>query len=349
MKINKISSTGIPIDSDKFTKGSFEKLRELIEILNTCDNDYQRVIKLRRVCSSYASFEKCFYLHGKFREAFNNYVDVIETLRDMYKNYEESGLLAYAANEDKFLLRKEGDLDSRFIIEAYINDECSYDIDKFITRYRITYRAFKACVEKIKEHDSALYAKYLETSKNNITKRLVFPIYSINSILEGIKTGKTVDNRKLDALEFYRIAPFTNKDFDNEMRALIEYYPKLYKIKLMKSELKRDNSRVVGCTFAENLYLFTKCFNENDAELLKTWMEEHNIKNLTPIHRASTCNVYASNIDNNFTVEDANSVFDTIEEVGYPKVREVFELLKQNKINNNKSSKRKILEIDEKE
>ena len=330
MELNKISKVGSPVDADKKAKENFARLKELLVILNTCDNDYQRVIKMRRIYSSYASFEKAFYLQGKFREVFSDYQGEIETLRDIYKNYEQTGMLEYAANEDKFLLRKEGDLDSRFVIEAYINDECSYDLDKFLLRYKVTYRAFKVCVDKIKEYDSDLYAKYLEASKNNMTKRLVFPIYSINSILEGIKTGKTVDNKKLDALEFYRIAPFVNKDFDNEMRALIGAYPKLYKIKQLKSELGRHNGR--PSTYAENLYLFTKCFNDTDAEILKTWMEENNVRNLTPIHRAATCNVYASNVDENFTLEDANSVFDTMEEEGYPKVREVFELFKKDKI-----------------
>ena len=128
------------------------------------------------------------------------------------------------------------------------------------------------------------------------------------------------------------------------MRALIGAYPKLYKIKKMRSELKRDEKPISSYTFADNLYLFTKCFNENDAEVLRTWMEDNNIKNLTPIHRAATCNVYASNIDENFTFEDANLVFDTIEEAGYPKTREVFNLLKEENVNKKKSNK-KMLEM----
>lgn len=345
MELNKVSKVGIPFDADKKSKENFTKLKELLEILKNCDNDYQRVIRMRRIYNSYVSFEKAFYLHGKFREVFSSYKAEIETLRDLYKNYEESGMLEYAEQEDKFLLRKEGDLDSRYVIEAYINDECSYDIDKFLARYRITYKAFKASIDKIKENDSELYERYLETYKNNVTKRLVFPIYSINSILEGIKTGKTVENKKLDVLEFYRIAPFTDKDFDNEMRALISSFPKLYKFKQLKSELGRHNGR--SSTYSENLYLFTKCFNDSDAETLRTWMEENNIKNLTPIHRASTVNVYASNTNEDFTLEDANAVYDTIEEAGYPKVREVFDLLKQNRISKKNTAKKKVLEIEE--
>ncbi len=348
MELNKISKVGIPFDADKKSKENFTKLKQLLEILKTCDNDYQRVIKMRRIYSSYESFKKAFYLRDKFREVFSDYQSEIETLAEMYENYDESGMLEYAEYEDKFLLRKEGDLDSRFVIEAYINDECSYDLDKFLTRYKVTYRAFKACEDKIKEHDSELYKKYLETCKNNITKRLVFPIYSINSILEGIKTGKTVDNRKLDTLEFYRIAPFTNKNFDNEMRALTVAYPKLYKIKQLKSERRKEQQISSSCTYAENLYFFTKCFNESDAEILKKWMDEHNIRNLTEIHRASTCNVYATaKEDADFTFEDANEIYDYIEEAGYPKIREVFELLKADRIKKNKTAKRKVLEMEE--
>ena len=341
---NEIHSAGA------FEKKSFGRLKELLNVLETCDNDFQRAIKFRRICSTYALFEKSFYLNGKIREKFEPYQDKIETLRDLYMNYEKSGLFGLAEEEDKFLLKEEGDLDSRYIINAYINDFYSYDLDKFLPRYGITKRILDKCVYRVKANDPELYAKFLEVENNNKTKRLVLPIYNVNSIVEGINTGKTLEGKNFDVFEFYKTAPFTDKDFDLEIRTIAKDFPKLLKFKLLKRDLRKDHSYQTGqvtCSYADNLYLFTKCFNEKEAETLREWMENNGVRTLTRAYEAQVVGVYACRPSNDeFNVEDAEEIFDIMKEQGYPKTHEVFDLFKNKKIKENKT-KRLVLEEKE--
>lgn len=341
---NEIHSAGA------FEKKSFERLKALLNVLETCDNDFQRSIKIRRICSSFALFEKSFYLNGKMRENFVPYQDKIETLRDLYMNYEKSGLFGLAEEENKFLLKEEGDLDSRYIINAYINDFYSYDLDKFLPRYGITKRILDKCINRVRANDSELYAKFLEVENNNKTKRLVLPIYNVNSIVEGINTGKTLEGKKFDVFEFYKVAPFTDKDFDHEIRIIGKDFPKLLKFKLLKQQFnneKQNTTSVRGCTYADNLYLFAKCFNEKDAETLKNWMENNGVRTLTRAYEAQVVGVYACRPRNDeFNVEDAEEIFDIMKEQGYPKTHEVFDLFKSEKIKENKT-KRLVLEEKE--
>lgn len=322
-----------------------EKLRKLLEVLETKTDDYSRALELRRIYPSYNEFLKAYYLRTKFNESkteritiingiYSSYEDKLEVIRDLYKKYEEEGLFEKAKENDKFLLKLANNIDSRYIVNAYIFDSCSYDLDQFYKRYNIDREIFTSCVSRIKNNAPELYEKYLEALKNNKMKRLVMPIYDINQIVEGITTGKTIDGNNFDKYEFYRLAPFKDKDFDKEIRYISEDYPKLLIFKKLKQVYKRrvDAEHKV-CTYADNLYLFTLCFSQDKADILRKWMEENNIKNLTPIHRASTVNCYSSDSsDEPFNRDDANELFDVIEEKGYPRIREVYNMLKEDKI-----------------
>ena len=78
---------------------------------------------------------------------------------------------------------------------------------------------------------------------------------------------------------------------------------------------------------------------KKDSVVLKEWLDANNIKNITPVGRASVVNVYYNSPDETgFGMDDANSIFDYMEDNGYPKIREVYEILKSRCINNKKVS-----------
>ena len=125
------------------------------------------------------------------------------------------------------------------------------------------------------------------------------------------------------------------------MRTLEKDFPKLSKLRQFKVDYCKDNSKH-SLNYADYMYLFTKCFNEKDAELLKTWMDDNNVKTITPIYRASTVNFYYNTPeDSEYTMEDAEAVFDIMEENEYPKIKEIYDILKAKRI-----SKKKSLVID---
>ena len=333
---------GIAYDNDIDILRKRRVIRELIEINENVTDEKEKAYKFREKCTSYNTFLKRYFHNGKVQQNYSDYVEYIMELKELFLKYEENGLFDQSRNEEKFLLKEEGNLDSRYIINAFIFDYYSYDLDEFCKRYNITKYVFKKCVLKVKNLDEKLYQDYLNVEANNKVKRLVIPIQSINSIIEGIKTGTTLEDNKFDVLEFYKIAPFKGKDINSELSKLEKDYPKLNKVRQYKSEYYREHNKS-GLTYAEMLYLFTKSFNEKDSVVLKEWLDANNIKNITPVGRASVVNVYYNSPDETgFGMDDANSIFDYMEDNGYPKIREVYEILKSRCINNKKVSSLKL-------
>ena len=329
---------------DILMKKRLNNIKEMIKIVEECDNDFQKAIKLRRIYSNYEAFRTAYYPKVKtsdgmisvLHELYSNYEAELKVLGSLYKRYEEEGFFELALKEERFLLKQANDLDARFIINAYIHDFDSYDSDIFYAKYKIDGNIFKACTERIKHHDEELYKKFEEARENNKTKRLVMPIYNINQIIEGITTGKTLDGKVFDIYEFYRLAPFQNKDIDEEVRNLAKDFPNILVFKKLKQAYKNTNEyrNTISFTYSDNLYLFTCCFNKTQAEILKKYMEENRVRNLTPIHRGSTINFYTNvSKDAEFTMEDAIDIFDTMDEEKLPYYQEIYSRLKQEKIN----------------
>ena len=349
----------IHLTNEKLQKERLQKLIKLIDIVFNYDNDSQKAIEMRRIYPSYEKFIQSYYetkRTGKSTvtsvgSAYSNYADAILSIGKVYLEFENNGLLEFAKNEEVFFLKHVNYLDSRFVIQAYIYDGISYDLNEFLAKYKIQYTVFKSCEEKVKKYDSELYSKYLKVVEDNKTKRLVMPIYNINKIIEGITTGKTTDGNKFDVFEFYRIAPFQNKDIDIEIRDIGKDFPKLLKFKNFKQtyvnekreKVREENNKKglgekllelpSGCTYSENLYLFTKCFNESQAEILFTWMKDNGIRNLTPISKTSTVNFYeGTNEPAKFNKNDAIEIFDTMDEEGLPYYLEIYNRLKTKKL-----------------
>ena len=332
---------GVAYDEGSFIAINTRKIKEMIDIIESSSSDKEKAYKLREICVSYKMLLKEYFHKGKVKSSYEDYREYLFDLRDLFLKYEENGLLEEAKREKNFILEKDGNLDSRYLVNAYINDYYSYDLDEFYKRYKINRTIFNRAVLRVQNNDKDLYEKYLITFNNNKTKRLVLPIYNINSIIEGIKTGKTYDGKNFDIFEFYKITPFKNKDIDLEMRTLEKDFPKLSKLRQFKVDYCKDNSKH-SLNYADYMYLFTKCFNEKDAELLKTWMDDNNVKTITPIYRASTVNFYYNTPeDSEYTMEDAEAVFDIMEENEYPKIKEIYDILKAKRI-----SKKKSLVID---
>ena len=332
---------GVAYDEGSFIVANTRKIKEMIDIIESSSSDKEKAYKLREICVSYKMLLKEYFHKGKVKSSYEDYREYLFDLRDLFLKYEENGLLEEAKREKSFILEKDGNLDSRYLVNAYINDYYSYDLDEFYKRYKINRTIFNRAVLRVQNNDEELYEQYLITFNNNKTKRLVLPIYNINSIIEGIKTGKTYDGKNFDIFEFYKITPFKNKDIDLEMRTLEKDFPKLSKLRQFKVDYCKDNSKH-SLNYADYIYLFTKCFNEKDAELLKTWMDDNNVKTITPIYRASTVNFYYDTPeDSEYTMEDAEAVFDIMEENEYPKIKEIYDILKAKRI-----SKKKSLVID---
>ena len=69
------------------------------------------------------------YFHkGKVKSSYEDYREYLFDLRDLFLKYEENGLLEEAKREKSFILEKDGNLDSRYLVNAYIEQ---FSIEQF--------------------------------------------------------------------------------------------------------------------------------------------------------------------------------------------------------------------------
>lgn len=330
---------GIVYDQKSSVMFNTRRIKDMIDIMENTINEKEKAFKLREKCVSYKMLLKEFFHNGKVKGNYKDYEEYLFELRDLFLKYEENGLFEESREEKKFILEKDGNLDARYLVNAYIKDYYSYDLEEFYKRYKINRTIFQRAVLRVQNNDNDLYKQYLTTENNNKTKRLVLPIYSINSIIEGIKTGKTFEGNNFNAIEFYKLAPFKGKDMDLEMRKLEKDFPKLSKLRQFKVEYCKEHEKH-SLNYADYLYLFTKCFNEKDADVLRDWMKDKNIKTVTPIYKASTINFYYNVKDDaEYTMADAEDIFTFMEENEYPQIKEIYDILKAEKIQKKRSLK----------
>lgn len=342
----------VEIKSDNRYKVGLENLKKFAEILESGKDDLSMALELRRICPALKTFKNLYYSAGKMnkektakiqsiRSEFAAYRDLVEKTLKKYEEYESKGIFEKAKAEERFLLPQSNYLDARYIVNAYINDSISYDKPVFLQRYKIQDAEFRSCLARVKTNAPELYKEYLKVADANETKRLVLPIYAINNIIEGITSGKTIEGNNFDVYEFYKLAPFQGKDMDYEIRVLSEKFPGLAKYKKAKQRLNNYKRANRGAnvlfynTYSENLFLFVYCFNLKQAIILKKWMKENDIKNLTPIYKGSTVNFYNENTETDiFNREDAEAIFDIMDKRELPYYQEVYTRLKEAKIKN---------------
>ena len=348
------------LTSDSLIVERLKNLKKLIEIINKVGSDEEKAVEMRRIYSSYLKFRQAYYTikngQGTIPKLVSDYAiyrDEIVLIGSLYKKYEANGLFDAAKEDDKFMVR--GNIDARHIISEYILNDKSYDQDLFLSEVKIDKNTFTSCVNRVKTNAPGLYTEYLKKVEINKARRFTCPKTSINNILEGIITGKTGEGKEFNIYEFFRLAPFKNKDFDFEMRKIAESFPEMENFKKLKQSYKNEimGSGTRTCTYSDNLYLFTWCAlnSKAQADILKEYMDDNNIKNITPIYRAATVNCYDETdpTERGIVRSEADELFDIMDREGLPRCYEVFDRLKADMIKkkNNPASIKKTLKNEE--
>lgn len=352
-----------------------EGLRNYKRILSVLDRQldpFEEAIELRRIYSTYKDFMQAFYTRRKKNadktarlvliiDEFAEHKENLDEIAKLYKKYEEEGFFKRALLEEKFLIKSAGNLDSRFVINEFIQCDFSYDLDKFLRYLGISEAIFNSCIVRVKSNDPELYTKYINKVNTNKIQRCTIPETIIVSIYNGIITGKTLENKEFDELEFYRLLPFKkdsivskDKYFEREVYAMYkdtDQLDKLRKFKMLQQEYHKNISCNRGCTYSENLYIFSILVlgSKEKADVIRDYMEEINFRCMTPIFRASTINSYdeEDTQGKGITRSEVEAIFDSMEELRLPQYREVFNRLVKDKITSKSIPKKLKLEENE--
>lgn len=299
-------------------------LRKAEAILKEELTDDEKAFRLYKIFHSSEDFKSSyFYLADEKDSYYFSKNDIIQNIYMKIVDFEKNGLYAKAKVDSKYRLISNPNIDSRVIINNYINDADSYKFNEFLDKNNITRENFKSCVGYIKRQQPDTYAKFLEIQALNKNKELFMPIYYLSEIKEGIKSGTTKRGDSFDIYEFWRLNPFKTESIDVTIKNFKKIHPSFERVGKLNSDLYKIGKKPLGykdmfCNIIEVLG-FDK---EHD---IKNFMEENNIKTCALLNRNRIINNLSLYNYNNLPIEDINNILDFIDSENIPYVKDCYD------------------------
>lgn len=118
---------------------------------------------------------------------------------------------------------------AEYIIKTYINDERSYQKNRFFRVTRITNNIFKSCEDAVRFLNPVLYQEYLYSIAKNEEKKKSHSTNNLKRIAEHIKSSRLNPEDKYDILDFYRFIPFREAagNFVSELKKFMLTTPEI--------------------------------------------------------------------------------------------------------------------------
>ena len=286
-------------NTEEQLKVKLENLKQLILILDSDKENYEKIIELCRIYSTPEKFRSSYQLIYNKRQDDPRFKDYINRFIDIYNFY-----LACQSNElldnAKYILSIEGYLEDYEIAESIIIDyimcEDSYRFSEFLINHGINDKIFERYTKIIATINARLYDEFLERFEENKKLRFISNRETIKELAKEIK------EEEIEVLEFLRRIPFiTSRTFVNK---LMEF-------------MKRNNSieeyNAIMSYMAKN-----RLFDKN---LTKQLAIEELYKERTIINGRE------------ITKEDNDIILEYMKENKYPTIRKVYILIRKKYLN----------------
>jgi len=298
-------------NTEEQLKVKLENLKQLILIIDSDMENYEKILELCRIYSTPEKFRSAYQLIYNKGQNDPDFKDYISRFIDIYNFY-----LACQSNElldnAKYILSIEGYLEdyekAESIIIDYIMSEYSYRFSEFLISHGINDKMFERYTRIIETINVRLYDKYLNRFEENKKLRFISNRETIKELAKEIK------EEELEVLEFLRRIPFiTSRTFVNK---LMEF-------------MKRNNSieeyNTIMSYMAKN-----RLFDKN---LTKQLDIEELYKEITIINGRE------------ITKEDNDIIINFMRENRYPMIRKSYVLIRKEYLNGNLNlDKKKSLE-----
>ena len=311
-------------------------LRKAEKIVLEDISDYEKAVKLRRVFSSSKLFKSKYFVFAKEEGSYyNSKLNSIMKIYEIIERYELIGLYQKAKEEDKFKLKStDYKVDARDIITSYVLDFNSYKTKEFIEKHHISKDNLYSCANIIKNNDKKLYDRFQETDKINETKRLTMPIFYLNEIREGIKTGTTSDGKPFDIYEFWRLNPFKTENIEIEIKAFFKMHENFKRISQLNQKIYNEEQRIAS--YRDFICNFIEILGFDTDHTIKNYMIENEITSCNFINKEGLINNSGLYTNEDFNQEDLKNVIDYMELEDIPFVEHAFKSLRSDYIKNKK-------------
>jgi len=320
-----------------------EQVKNLVNLLTTevkisgrNIKDYEKPLKLKRMVDIYGSslcdYSKIYemsllYTYRQYSSAIKPLLrfeddlilgDFVKKLIEIDSFYSKCDKLG-VTKEVNSLVKMEHYFYSynyaKFLITEYIRYSESPSIIKFLENYGVDTSFFEYCVQVVNELDPDLYSVYQAKNEYNQKLRINQNLSDMNEIVRGIKTGKTLDGKEFDAVEFLKLIPFFDMDSSKEV-------------------LNDFNIRK-GADFSTRIRTLFNYFYPNDYREILTFLNENKIDNVS-FQQLREKDVYGTKIIVNgreITEEDKHVIMGYIRENGLPMVGKSYDAVRKKYLN----------------
>lgn len=234
-----------------------DKLKKIAELFITCDNPYIRFDEMLKMFRNPNVLHKSYILlirygnsdpkldeirpilenfdiyYREFRDNFKN--DIHKTVANAYKEENNFGKYRYA----------------RFIMNEYLKNDDSYNLEEFLSSYGIDEDIFKELLKTIRINDEDLYIEYLNKRRNNDILLNNSYMYILEDLAYAITNNIFIYGNHFDLLEFIKLVSFKDKqDFSIDID------------EFMKKYNTHSREIIMNYIFDNNLYkqgIFEKC------------------------------------------------------------------------------------------
>lgn len=196
--------------------------KKLLEVINIFESDvslYQKIYQISLIYKNAEIFHNCFKKFMEYEKDpfLKPYLRKLNGIYKVYSACDREGI----TNDISYLVKFQNYSRTfnycKFVISSYNNSDISFDTFKFCDFLGIDFDVFNYCVKVIKELDPELYEKYSAKAVENKEKRRESVLDKTNRLVSGIKNGVTEDGKPFTLIEFFKLLPFFNNDFVNQI------------------------------------------------------------------------------------------------------------------------------------
>ena len=261
---------------------TLHRLKKVIKIYNSDLSIYTKLDKISKIFENHKELWESYYdliipfLDTKFINDLNKIYIFLKS------NSEELSFINYYSN----IVKKNINYDyAKFIIELYLKENVSYNLEDFLYNIGINNKVFNYCIDTICEFDYDLYSKFIRIKNYNDLLEIEFKKNTIKDLVFALNTGKYPDNIEFSVVEFFKRIPFKySRNFYNDLLKFIkthmpEYEEIIYNFLKTNHFQKKDTTKEINVD-----ELMDSCFSiggksisKEEKLMILTYMQENEL------------------------------------------------------------------------
>lgn len=308
------------MENDQILRQKLEKLKEMVTIITTNENEYKTALLLSEYYTSSKKFEKAYasiIKKAKTNEEYQEYIPIITRVGKIISEYEEKKTFASVNYYLNFRYYFENYDYSKFVVEYFLASS-KIDLLDICEEIGINETIFNICLIVIKELDPCLYQEYEKKVYQNKLKRYEITKRKIEILYKRIKDAKE-NNTEFSKFEFLINMPFAKKE----------------KSRQSFFELKQVNPNIktIPLTIYGKILEFAQAEMPEMVSTLKEYMMENGLYRIPEFTKKELKKTYFLD---SYTIineqgenvrlikENINAIIDYMEEMNYPFIIEIF-------------------------